>query len=284
MMTAGKFGRKLPLWDGFPHGGEGEHLPRLRNKSFLWRSASLRACLRQQGIVIFQRLTARVNSCPDTRLHTRGLFPQTLQPCRKNSTRTWASEATNPASKIVYAIISSMLLLFSLSTWAQQPDVPPEGTTAGNYNIRQSAELGYRITGQRGNRSVFDSIVDDHTELRLLDQSLEVRSLNNAGLLFDSFSLSSFGLGGEPSSVIRLRAAKNKLYNFNASFRRDHNYWDYNLLANPLNPPTSLPFVPILNSPHRFDVVRRMSDYNATLFPQSLLRIGLADSRNPRHG
>src|SRR5260370_19542444 len=43
-------------------------------KSFLWRSASLRACLRQQGIVIFQQLTARVNSCPDTRLHTRGLF------------------------------------------------------------------------------------------------------------------------------------------------------------------------------------------------------------------
>src|SRR5438046_3556320 len=181
MMTAGKFGWKLPLWDGFTHGVEGAHLPRLRKKSFLWRSASLRACLRQQGIVIFERLTARVNSCPDTRLHTRGLFPQSLQPCRKNSTRTWASEATNPASKIVYAIISSMLLLFSLSTWAQQPDAPPEGTTAGNYNIRQSAEFGYRITGQRGNRSVFDSFVDEHTGLRLLDQSLEVHPLNNSG-------------------------------------------------------------------------------------------------------
>jgi len=177
-----------------------------------------------------------------------------------------------------------MLLLFSLSTWAQQPDAPPEGTTAGKYNIRQLAELGYRITGQRGNRSVFDSIVDEHTGLRLLDQSLEVHSLNNAGLLFDSFSLSSFGLGGEPSSVIRLRAAKNKLYNFNASFRRDHNYWDYNLLANPLNPAASLPFVPILNSPHRFDVVRRMSDYNATLFPQSRLRLRLAYSRNLSQG
>src|SRR5882724_9894968 len=31
-----------------------------------WRSASLRASLRQQGIIFFCVFTARVNSCPDT--------------------------------------------------------------------------------------------------------------------------------------------------------------------------------------------------------------------------
>src|SRR5438552_15691883 len=62
-------------------------LLRLR-ESFFYGSASLRACLRQQGIVIFQQLTARVNSCPDTRLHTRVLFPQTLVLLRSDPLRT----------------------------------------------------------------------------------------------------------------------------------------------------------------------------------------------------
>jgi hypothetical protein len=181
---------------------------------------------------------------------------------------------------------SGMLAFLCLSAclaWPQQPD-PQEGTTAGNYNIRQSAEVGYHILEEEGNSSVFDTIVDEHPGLRMLDQSLEVHSLNNAGLLFDSLSLSSFGLGGEPNSVIRLRASKNKLYNFNASFRRDHDYWDYNLLANPLNPPASVPFVPILNSPHRFDTIRRTGDYNLTLLPQSRVRFRLGYSRNLSQG
>jgi hypothetical protein len=172
---------------------------------------------------------------------------------------------------------------FSVCSSAQQPD-PQQETTAGNYDIRQSTELGYRFTTQTGNRSVFDTIVNEHTGLRLLDESLDVHSLNNAGLLFDSFSLSAFGLGGEPASVVRLRASRNKLYNFNANFRRDHNFWDYNLLANPLNPPSSVPFVPILNSPHRFEVVRRMSDYNLTLLPQSRVRLRLGYARNLSQG
>src|SRR5262245_20048062 len=107
----------------------------------------------------------------------------------------------------------SCVLFVSLCAGAQQR-APQEGTTAGNYNIRQAVEFGYRFTGQAGNRDVFNSIVDEHTGPRLLDQSLEVHSLNNAGLLFDALSFSAFGLGGEPASVIRLRTYKNKLYNF----------------------------------------------------------------------
>ncbi|HTD22998.1 MAG TPA: hypothetical protein VK738_10115 [Terriglobales bacterium] len=187
------------------------------------------------------------------------------------------------ARQLYLSIVLMVCLLFSLSARPQQPD-SQEGTTVGNYNIRQSAEMGYRVLTERGNSDVFDTIVDEHSGLRLLDGSFEMHSLNHSGLFFDSLSLSSFGLGGEANSVIRLRAYKNKVYNFNASFRRDHNFWDYNLLANPLNPPTSLPYVPILNSPHRFDIVRRMSDYNFTLFPQSRLRFRLGYSRNLSQG
>ena len=52
-------------------------------------------------------------------------------------------------------------------------------------------------------------------------------------------------------------------------FRRDKNFWDYNLLANPLNPAVSNPSIAIATSPHSLDLVRRMQDYNLTLLPQS---------------
>ena len=60
-------------------------------------------------------------------------------------------------------------------------------------------------------------------------------------VLFDDLYLNSFGWGGDPNNALRLRADKNKWYNLQANFRRDQNFSDYNLLANPLNPPTSSP-------------------------------------------
>lgn len=231
---------------------EGIERALLQKNLLLLRSASLRACLRQQGIGMLRRLAARLNSCPDTKPHCSG----------------------------------ALLLLFLLvpfSGSAQQPSGQQE-TTVGNYSVHESAEMGYRGTNVRGNTSMFDTTVDLHTGLRLLDQSLEVRSLDHSGLFFDSVSLAGFGFGGDPNNALRLRAYKNKLYNFNVNFRRDHSYWDYDLFANPLNSPASLALFPVTNSPHRFDVVRRMSDYGLTLFPESRLRFRLGYSRNVSQG
>ena len=52
-------------------------------------------------------------------------------------------------------------------------------------------------------------------------------------------------------------------------FRRDRQYFDYDLLANPLIPPASTPFVPVLDSPHLYNTVRRMTDLGITLAPLS---------------
>jgi hypothetical protein len=41
------------------------------------------------------------------------------------------------------------------------------------------------------------------------------------------------------------------------NFRRDRNFFDYNTLANPLNPAN--PYVQVNYSPHQFQTVRRMS-------------------------
>ena len=175
-------------------------------------------------------------------------------------------------------------LLLPAATPAQEEE--KEGVNRGNYNIRQVFEFGGHITEQSGNRSIFDTMVHLRSGLRLLEHQLEMRSLNHSGGLFDSFSLHSFGYGGDPNNVTRLRMYKNKWYNFSATFRRDYNYWDYNLLANPLNPTATIANSPvgfspvILQSPHRTQLVRRMSDYNLTLMPQSRFRVRLAYGRN----
>ena len=68
-----------------------------------------------------------------------------------------------------------------------------------------------------------------------------MQSLDHQGMLFDNLYLNSFGWGGDPNNALRLRADKNKWYNLQGSFRRDQSFSDFDLLANPLNPPTSTP-------------------------------------------
>ncbi|MBN9614582.1 MAG: hypothetical protein J0G35_03315, partial [Acidobacteriales bacterium] len=97
-------------------------------------------------------------------------------------------------------------------------------------------------------------------------------------------STSSFGYGGDPNSVSFLNIAKGKLYDFRGSFRRDRQYFDYNLLANPLIPPASTPYVPILDSPHLYNTVRRMTDLNLTLAPLSIVSVRLSYNHNISEG
>ena len=121
------------------------------------------------------------------------------------------------------------------AAWPQQT-AEEQGIDSGNYNIKQSFEFGYRFTDFTGNQSTYDTFVNLQQGPRLLDMTLEMRSLNHQGLIFDRLYLSNFGYGGDPNNVSRLRIGKNKWYDFDAMFRRDENVWDYSLLANPLNP------------------------------------------------
>lgn len=180
--------------------------------------------------------------------------------------------------------LAAVVLALASCACAQTASAPAEGHDFGNYNVQQSVELGWRELGESGNGAVYDTFVNQHTGLRLLEQSLSVHSLDHQGPIFDELSVSSFGYGGDPSSATRLRAYKNGWYNFSANFRRDQNFWDYDLLANPLNPPTSSPQFPIANSPHRFATVRRMGDYNLTVAPQSRFRLRLGYSHNISEG
>jgi len=171
----------------------------------------------------------------------------------------------------------------SVTAVAQQSTVP-EPVTAGGYQISQSVEVGGRYSAVDGNPFVYATFVDLQTGPRLLEQSLSIHSVNHRGLLFDSLSMSSYGYGGDPSSGTRLRMYKNHWYNFNANFRRYENSWEYNLLANPLNPPTSNPAVPVGFSPHHFATVHRLGDYNLLIAPQSRVRLRLAYTNSTQEG
>ena len=148
--------------------------------------------------------------------------------------------------------------------------------------------------------------------MRLFDYTLEMRSLNHQGFLFDNLSFSNFGYGGDPNDVSRLHIDKNKWYDFHLLFRRDKNFWDYNLFANPLNPARTepggivddrlhrqpayrrasagfratarIPPCRSHNSAHAEDLVRRMQDYDLTLLPESRVRFRLGYSHDRDQG
>src|SRR5208282_1862867 len=188
------------------------------------------------------------------------------------------------------------VLFFSPASRAQDNSEEAKGVDSGNYNVQQTVELGYRGSWINGNQDTYDTFVDLASGPRLLDYTLNMRSLNHQGLLFDNLNFSNFGYGGDPNDVSRLRIEKNKWYEFSLIFRRDKYFWDYNLLANPLNPvpiapagaPSTFaitnPSFASTNSPHSLDLVHRMQDYDLTLLPQSRVRFRLGYSRHVEEG
>jgi hypothetical protein len=160
----------------------------------------------------------------------------------------------------------------------------PDGATSGGYQIHSSIEFGYRSTDVTGSGDMYDTLANLQTGPRILDQTLTMQSVDHQGLLFDNLYLNSVGWGGDPNNYLRLRADKDKWYNLQSSFRRDQYFSDYDLLANPLNPSTSTPSIPVLTSPHEFDTTRRMSDTDLTLLPQSVVSFRLGYSHNNMSG
>ena len=110
--------------------------------------------------------------------------------------------------------------------------------TAGDYAVQQSIEFGYRDSLINGNLNNYDTFENLTSGVRLFDYSVDMRSIDHKGILFDNLSFINSGYGGDPNDISRLRIDKSNVYDFRVMFRQDKNYWNYNLLANPLNPTT----------------------------------------------
>ncbi|PYT58180.1 MAG: hypothetical protein DMG35_18610 [Acidobacteria bacterium] len=189
-------------------------------------------------------------------------------------------------------LFAAGLLVVFLPVARAQQDEEQKGIEQGNYNIRQSIEFGGRFTNISGDSQAYNSFVNLQQGPRLLGFTMEMRSLDHHATLFDRLYFSNFGYGGEPNLVSRLRISKNKWYGFDALFRKDQNFWDYSLQANPLNPTAPFPNGPagfgaptctscvLVESPHLFDTRRKLGDYNLLLVPESRVRIRTGYSRN----
>jgi len=193
--------------------------------------------------------------------------------------------------------VAILMLALPLFTLAQDED--DKGRVWGGYTVRQSIELGAHIADAEGNQQMYFTFVNLGTGPRLLGQELSMQSIGHEeGLLFDTLYLSSFGLGGDPEGMTRLRIQKNKWYNFVGLYRRDKNYFDYDLFGNPLNlnagittcgvgctnlfSPTAQPW--FTNSPHLQATTRNMGDFMLTLLPESKVSFRLGYARNATYG
>src|SRR5665213_1604765 len=163
------------------------------------------------------------------------------------------------------------------------PPTPTDNIRYG-YTVHQSVDFGGHIVAHSGSGAMYDTLVNVQSGPRILDYSLNLRSAKAHTLLFDRLSTDSFGYGGDPNSVSFLNFSKGKLYDFRGTFRRDRQYSDYDLLANPLIPAASTPYVPVLDSPHLFNTVRRMTDLNLTLAPLSPFSVRLGYNHNISEG
>jgi hypothetical protein len=239
---------------------------------------------------------------------TRKLVPQSSLEETRASECDQSKRSSADANRKRRSGITLMVLLCAISTivWSSEtlfaqtptaspapaaaPPAEPDGITSGGYLIHSSVELGFRSTDVTGSGDMYDTLVDLQTGPRILDQTLTMQSVDHQGLLFDDLYLNSFGWGGDPNNASRLRADKNKWYNLQSSFRRDQYFSDYDLWANPLNPPPppapggSAPSIPILDSPHLFATTRRMTDVDLTLLPQSRVSFRLGYLHNNMTG
>ena len=148
--------------------------------------------------------------------------------------------------------------------------------------------------GLTGSNAMYDTLVNIQSGPRVLGETFEMHALpGNKNPLFDSLSGISTGFGGDPDSYNKLDFHKGKLYEFSGMFRRDRDYFDYDLLGNPnipsgqsiligtkTAPVGSLPWPQVNQSPVMFNTVRRMTDTSLTLLPLSKVTIRGGYSQN----
>ena len=94
---------------------------------------------------------------------------------------------------------------------------------------------------------MYDTLVNQQSGPRVMGETVEMRALPGAGPLSSTNSQAfSSGFGGDPYNFTKLDFSKGKLYDFSGIFRRDRQYFDYDLLGNP-NIPAGLS-IPIAGS------------------------------------
>jgi len=163
--------------------------------------------------------------------------------------------------KLKLIITLAPVLAFGQQTVAptkDQPVGPAGGQDAGGYNVVQSWELGYRFATAGGDQEKYRSDVNFGNGIRLLGSSLTVNSRDGHGKWFDDLMLTTQGLGNDPYESANLRVGKNRLYEYDMTWRQNA-YFNPGLVDGA--------------GEHLMDTTYRWQDHDITLLPQNWFRI-----------
>jgi hypothetical protein len=197
-------------------------------------------------------------------------------------------------------IAVAVLLLITGAASAQTPtpataDVPqtPQPIVQSGFAIHQTVDLGGHVVGIFGSTAMYDTLVNLHSGPRVLGETYTMHAVPGSKHSYlDSLTAFSTGFGGDPYNYAKLDFSKGKTYEFSGMFRRDRQYFDYDLFGNPNIPGgQSIPIgvggalgkyaLPQVNqSPEMFNTVRRMTDTDLTIFPLSKVTFHLGYSQN----
>jgi hypothetical protein len=147
---------------------------------------------------------------------------------------------------IVGGMAAAILGLTGGTAVAQIPIFVSHQAAPDGYTLHESIDLGGHVANIDGSGAMYDTLVNQQSGPRILGETYELRALpQTKNTLVDHLKAFTSGLGGDPNNVAKLDFSKGKLYDFSGLFRRDRQYFDYNLLGNPNLPPgQSIPIGP----------------------------------------
>ncbi len=207
-----------------------------------------------------------------------------------------------PAPTMAQRIGGSMgvaaFLMTAAIAAAQAPAPEPQLVAPSGYSIHEAIDLGGRMANMTGSGAMYDTMINLQSGPRVLGETFQLRALpGTKSTLVDSLTAVSNGFGGDPNNFSSLDFYKGNLYEFSGLFRRDRQYFDYDLLGNPniisglstpigsaIAPAGSLPWSQVNQSPFLFNTVRRMTDTSVTIFPLSKVTFRAGYSQNVFQG
>lgn len=143
------------------------------------------------------------------------------------------------------------------------------GDNAGDYNIVQSWEFGYRFAEIGGDAAEYRSDVNYGNGIRLFGSSFTINSRDGHGKWFDSLSLNTQGLGNDPYESAALRIEKNRWYRYDLLWRQNAYF---------------SPGLTVANGEHLEDTTYRLQDHEVTILPQSWFRVHAGYSHTTQDG
>lgn len=197
---------------------------------------------------------------------------------------------------VVAMFLAAACIAVAQDATAPTPNAPvsaPDG-----YVLHQAFDVGGHMDGVSGSGAMYDTMVNQKSGPRVLGETFELHALpSNKNPLVDDLKAFSNGFGGDPMNFAKLDFSKSKYYEFSGLFRRDRQYFDYDLLGNPNIPsgetmpigPTASPIGTLAwpqqqTSSFLFNTVRRMTDTSLTLFPLAVFTLRFNYSHNNMEG